>query len=110
MVSQAHSEWQEISKLTKRMLASARAGDWVGVATLEAERQHHLDGLSGVRAAEPGGEVLAEYRQLLENDRELLRLSAAARGEMERQLTEVSQGRRAVAAYGQAGKTTLGTP
>ncbi len=109
MVSQADNSWQDISNLTRRMLTSARAGDWVGVATLEAERQQRLSALADTRGAALGSQALKHYQQLLEDDRELLRLAAAARGDLGQQLAELSQGRRALAAYGRAGKSTYGT-
>jgi len=108
MVSTLSNTWRNVRELTARMLAAARAEDWVQVARLEAERQVQLSEWVAARGTDTGVDVATEFQELLAEDRELLQLTVSAREELGHQLAELSQGRKARAAYGQTGKVGPG--
>ncbi|WP_266171295.1 flagellar protein FliT [Dyella subtropica] len=82
-------------QLSTQMLECARRGEWERVAELEAERAAALTSLV---EAEP-----AAVHTLLEQNRELTLLTAAARGEIGRAMGEQRHAHRALNAYLGAG-------
>lgn len=87
-------------ELTRAMWTGARAGEWVTVIELEAERRALMDGVFRDQSAGAmDAQTEAAMREIVEMDRQTMDLLEQCRGEVGRQLRELASGRKARAAY-----------
>lgn len=95
---------REIAALTDRMLACARAQEWGGIGGIENERRTLFERLLGDARNGPPDAVQVRrlavvIRDVLERDRELIRLGEAGRKEALEVLGAIQEGKRARRAY-----------
>ncbi|MCS4502800.1 flagellar protein FliT [Arhodomonas aquaeolei] len=86
--------------LTREMRTFGEAGDWVGFAEREAERQELSRELFATPVPHDAAPVVADcVRRVLELDESLIELARAHRDEAARMLEESQRGRQAADAY-----------
>jgi hypothetical protein len=95
---------REIALLTDRMLACARDHQWDGIGELENRRRQLFEQLLGNTGNEPpdtaqARQLAAVIRNVLERDRELIRLGEVGRKEALEVLGAIQEGKRARRAY-----------
>jgi hypothetical protein len=89
---------EQIRALSRAMLEAAQRGEWQELLELEAARHTLL----GPLLATPwrDGPLVPLAKEILASDRAVLALAEPARQQLEQELAELAQGRRALRAYG----------
>jgi hypothetical protein len=95
---------REIALLTDRMLACARSQEWEGIGGFETRRRQLFEHLLGDTGSGPPDAARARrvadvIRDVLERDRELIRLGEVGRKEALEILGAIQEGKRARRAY-----------
>ncbi len=92
--------WQSILDLSQQMLVQAEAGDWSLLAELGAQRRQALEAFFSEPQTIAGTSHLREgiYR-ILKKDERIMSLAQAEREHSVNRLSQLSNGRRAHAAY-----------
>lgn len=91
--------------LSERMLALARAGQWLAVAEAQAERQSGLDMLGalndlGLQKDDTRAQLIrARLQDMLDINNEMMKLGREARGALSGQLRTLADGQSARKAY-----------
>ncbi len=90
----------KVLRLTKNMLLLASQGDWQNVSVLETERQASIESLFRHPSLPVAiAEISEILQQVLELDRQSLKLGSQARKGLVQALDQQSQGNRALQAY-----------
>lgn len=93
----------ELRALSQAMLAGARDGEWVTVANLETARAALLRELFEGASRPPPDMLAPLIEELLAGDRAILALAEPARERAGAEILSLNHGRRAQAAYAEAG-------
>lgn len=95
-------DWQQIVAMSQQILASAQAADWGMVSSLEPQRRQLMEAFFAHQVgATEAAQVADGIRQVLDIDRDVMNLCQQAKDGLESQKTQLTQRRRADAAYNQ---------
>jgi len=93
-------DWPRIERLSRDMLAAARAGEWARVGELEAERGELIGQFFAQSLDAADAQALADgIRRVLESDRLTLSLGGDEREALKERMTGLARGSKAAHAY-----------
>ena len=95
-----NKHWLRILELSNQMYESAKQDEWQMVQQIEAERQKKIMAFfnSGVEASE-AAEIIANIKQLLESDKELMQFSLEAKIRVGDAMQSLGKNKQAAGAY-----------
>ncbi len=97
------NNFSEIISLSEQMLENARLHNWDEVTSIEMERKQLMSDFFSHPMKLQKVRLVDGIRQILEKDREIVRLGSAKREELQTALQKFQRGKDAVEAYSAVG-------
>lgn len=93
-------DWQQIAAMSQAILAAAQANDWDAVSALEPQRRTLMEAFFAYPVGVADADAVAQgIREVLDVDREVMVLCQQTKDALSQQMGQLTQGRRAEAAY-----------
>lgn len=98
-VGKQATDIKKIIVLSEKMLSQARKEDWENVTKIESQRRELIAAFFSQPVHERNGQLADVIRQILDKDREIIKLGAGRREKLRSALRKINRGKIAVESY-----------